>query len=183
MLAKVMARLAAALVALVLAVPAAVAADSAAIVTVTGAVAKPNRPAFDAFGDGFFNFHNITFSKAHAFTRPELEALGMQSVTLRYGNWPAAISFRGPRLRDVLAAAGAAGGSVTTTALDGYAAAFSAAALQGDEVLLAIEADGQPLAVGGRGPAWLVFPPGTVPGQAADTDSGLAWAVFHIKVE
>lgn len=166
-----------------LALPAAARADGAAIVTVTGAVAKPNRPAFDAFNDGFFKFHNISFDKAHAFSRPALEALGMHTLTTRYGNWPGQKTFRGPRLRDVLAAAGASGQTVFLQALDGYAASFPLAALQGDGVILALEADGQPLGIGGHGPAWLVFPPGAVAGQPTDKDEGLPWAIFHIKVE
>ena len=184
MFSKTLTRLALVLALAIPALPAMAGSGGAeAIVTVTGAVSQPNRPPFDAFRDGFFAFHNVTFAKAHAFTRPELKALGMHEVTLHYPNWPAAITFRGPRLRDVLAAAGASGTTITTQALDGYAAAQPFAALQGDDVLLAIEADGQPLAIGGRGPTWLVFPPGTIPGQSAATDAGLAWAVFHIKIE
>lgn len=176
----------AAFVALVMAlaaVPVGAQAEPAVIVTVTGNVAKPNRPAFDPFRDPFFKHHGITFDKAHAFTRPALQALGMHEIRIRYGNWPDSIRFRGPRLRDVLAAAGATGASLAAQALDGFAAAFPLSSVNGDEVILALEADGRALEIGGRGPAWLVYPPGAVAGQAIDKDDGLPWAVFHLKVE
>jgi hypothetical protein len=153
------------------------------VVTVTGAVTKPNRPAFDAFADGVFAHDGISFDKAHAFTRDALVRLGMKRTVLSYPNWSKPIAFRGPTLAAVLAAAGAAGKTVTVQALDGYFVDFPWEFAQRSDVILAVEADGLPLGLGGRGPAWLVFPPGVLPNQEAGTDSGLVWAAFHIKVE
>jgi hypothetical protein len=158
-------------------------ADDGAVVTVTGRVTKPNRAPFDAFADGFFAHYEISFDKAHAFSRRDLEHLGMRTIVLSYPNWPKPIAFRGPRLAAVLAAAGAAGDKVSVQALDGYSAEFSGSFIKNKRVILAIEADGRPLGVGGRGPAWLVFPRDAQTGKEADDDSGLVWAVFHIKVE
>ncbi len=93
------------------------------------------------------------------------------------------MTFRGPRLRDVLKASGAAGRRVTFQGLDGYESRFDVADLPGDQTILALEVDGKPLSIGGRGPLWLVFPAGTVAHQDPASDAGLAWAVFHIKVE
>jgi hypothetical protein len=159
-------------------------AEDGAIVTVTGRIDKPNRPAFDSFNDGFFAHFDISFEKGHAFSRRSLERLGMHSIALAYPHWPKAITFRGPRLSAVLAAAGAeTGGRLFVQALDGYAAEFPWAFAMDDRVILAIEADGRPLAVGGRGPAWLVFPPELQAETDKGTDAGLVWAVFHIKVQ
>lgn len=163
--------------------PAASRAEDAVAVTVTGAVGKPNRPPFDAFSDGFFDHYGITFDKAHAFSRRDLVRLGMRRIVLSYPNWSKPITFRGPRLAAVLAAAGATGAKLSVQALDGYLAEFPGTFAAKDQVILAVEADGHPLGIGGRGPAWLVFPPGTKAGQETDSDAGLVWAVFHIKVE
>ena len=51
------------------------------------------------------------------------------------------------------------------------------------DVILALEADGKPLSIGGMGPLWLVFPPGVVPGDDRSSDAGLAWSVFHITLK
>lgn len=157
-------------------------ADSTAV-TVTGLVGRVNRPPFDAFSDGFFAHYGITFDKAHAFTRQDLGRLGMRTIVLSYPNWQKPMTFRGPRLSDVLRAAGAAGEKVSVQGLDGYFAEFSRSFAEKDQVILAIEVDGHPLAIGGRGPAWLVFPPMLQSGEGKDDDSGLVWAVFHIKLE
>lgn len=160
----------------------AMAADGA-VVTVTGKVENPNRGAFDEKADGFFAYHNVSFEKARTFTFAELTALGMQEITLHYPNWPAAMAFRGPRLLDVLAAAGWSGDKVLVQALDGYAFELDRASIEAGNFILALEADGQPLALGGKGPAWLVFPLGSYPEQPSDSDAGLVWAVFHIAVQ
>jgi hypothetical protein len=158
-------------------------AEDGAIVTVTGVVGKPNRPPFDPFRDGFFDHYGISFDKAHAFTRRDLARLGMHSIVLTYPNWSKPITFRGPRLSDVLTSAGAKGNKLSVQALDGYESEFPWAFVKNDQVILAIEADGQSLGIGGRGPAWLVFPPGLQAKQQEDSDAGLVWAVFHIDVK
>ena len=168
---------------LLLVAPLGALAAEGAVITVTGAIDNPNRGAFDEKADGFFAYHNVTFEKARTFTFAELEALGLQDFSVQYPNWPAAIAFRGPRLLDVLAAAGWSGDKVLVQALDGYAFELDRASIEAGTFILALEADGQPLAIGGKGPAWLVFPLGSYPDQPADSDAGLVWAVFHIAVQ
>lgn len=152
------------------------------LVTVTGAIDRPNRDGRDDFADALFVVHDIAFDKARAFSRLDLAALGQHAATVTYDAWPRAVKVRGPRLADVLRAAGAATtGSVQVQALDGYSYTFPMEMVERTpDMILAIEADGRPLAIGGRGPAWLVFPPGLLPGQ--DKDDGLVWAVFHLRV-
>lgn len=151
------------------------------ILTVTGSVAEANRPPADPFEDVLFNVLQESFDSAHTFTRSELLALPQHTLTVGYPDWPRAVTVRGPRLLEVLAQAGAAGARVVVQAVDGYAPEFAMADLTQDFVL-ALEAQGKPLAVGGRGPLWLVFPPDSYAGHDSSTDAGLAWAVFHIKV-
>jgi hypothetical protein len=153
------------------------------VLTVTGAIDASNRGPLDDFSDGFLGHKNIKFDRAYEFTRSSLAVLGEHEVTIKRGNWPRAVKVRGPALKDVMAAVKAKGGTVVLEALDGYRSTFPIASLQSPSVLLAIEADGKPLSIGGLGPAWLVFPAGVVPGDDSKTDAGLAWSVFYIEVK
>lgn len=65
------------------------------VLTVTGAVGKPNRPAFDPFTDAFLKVRGVSFTGAHAFDRASLAALPQASITARIESWPAAVSARG----------------------------------------------------------------------------------------
>lgn len=159
------------------------AADAAPVLTISGAIGKTNRGAIDPFIDAFLAAHGAEFDLACQFSRADLAALGMKTVTVKRANWPAAVIARGPALRDVLKAVDATGRFVTLVALDGYSARFAMADLQADGVILAIEANGAPLAIGGRGPTWLIFDKGTVPGDEGTADDGLVWSAYYIKIE
>ncbi len=154
------------------------------LVTATGKLGKTNRSASDPFLDAFFGYHDVSFEKAYAFERAELAALGMQELTLSYPSWPKkSMTLRGPLLGAVLDRIEAQGQSVRVQALDGYAVELDIDTMRNGRFILAIEADGRPLSIGGRGPAWLAFPPGSYPGQPEDTDEKLVWSVFHIAIE
>lgn len=154
------------------------------LVTVAGAVENGNRGPVDPFADGFLAFHEIAFDQAVEFDLAALEALGMHETRAHYPNWPAMSTFEGPLLADVLAAAGATGTTLRAVALDGYASEIPLADLQKYPVLLALKRDGKYLGIGGRGPAWIVYPREDFAElQAAPDDAGLAWAVFVLVVE
>ena len=154
------------------------------LLTVAGAIENANRGPVDPFADGFFAFHEIAFERAVEFDLAALEALGMHQARARYPNWPGLSTFEGPLLADVLAAAGAGGSSLRAVALDGYASDIALADLEKYRVLLALKRDGRYLGIGGRGPAWIVYPREDHPElQAAPDDAGLAWAVFVLMVE
>lgn len=154
------------------------------LVTVAGAVENANRGPVDSFTDGFFAYHEIIFERAAEFDLAALEALGMHETRAHYPNWPGESTFEGPLLADVLAAAGAAGSTLRAVALDGYASDIPLADLETYPVLLALKRDGKYLGLGGRGPAWIVYPrEDHAELQAAPDDAGLAWAVFVILVE
>lgn len=160
-----------------------VALADGAVLTVYGKIANSNRGPVDPFTDIFLDIQGVAFEKAMTFTRAELEALGMEEMTVQYPNWPHAVTVKGPRLSAVLAAAGAEGDKVRVAAVDGYAYEFQKEVVDSGAFILALEADGQPLALGGRGPSWLVFPPGTVPFLDSKDDTGLVWAVMLIEVK
>ena len=89
----------------------------------------------------------------------------------------------GPRLTDVLDAAGCRGGALDTLALDGFRFRLSRVDVEARDWVLVTRADGRPLGVGERGPLWLVFnPPGHRP--ATEKEIGLGpWALFFIQCE
>ena len=158
-------------------------ADDFVVLTVSGEVSNPNRGPVDSFDDGILMALEERFEKARTFAYGDLLALPQDDLVLKYPNWPREIRFRGPRLADILDVAGATGDMVMVQALDGYAPSFERSKLEKAQVILALNADGRPIPLGGRGPLWLVFPKGALAdGDAVEDDTGLVWAVFHIKV-
>lgn len=158
------------------------AADTAepVVLTVIGDVAKPNRGPMDEFADALFSANSVEFDKAHAFTRAELAALPQKAVIANAEDWPAPVKLSGPSLADVMAAAGAAGANISFTALDGYEIEFDPGEMAAHDWVLAIDADGKPLSIGGRGPAWLVYD--TAEGKAnADQEAHWIYSIFAIE--
>jgi hypothetical protein len=153
------------------------------VLTVAGAVGATNRGAFDDFEDAFFKHHERKFDKAAAFDLAMLEGLGMQAVTVAYDKWPRPAHFEGPWLRDVLAAAGAAGRDITVLALDGYAAEISAADLAAYDWIVAVKRDGRYLDIGQRGPLWIVYARRDGQAIAAEDEARWPWAAFLIEVK
>ena len=153
------------------------------MVTVSGNISASNRPAFDGFADGFFKFHDKTFKSAFAFDRAMLAGLKQMSALARAVKWKASVRFTGPLLRDVLAKAGALDRTITVFALDGYAVKFTPKELAQHPWVLAIEADGKPLGIGGRGPAWLVH--ATTKGTPAteSQEAKWVWSIFYMEAE
>jgi len=177
-------RLVPAILALCLAavVPTASSAAEPAIVTLIGKVGTTNRGPFDPFHDALLKFRVKQFQKAFAFTREMLAKLPQVSVTARAEEWPAAVKATGPRLADVLKAAGvAADAKIAAGALDGYTIEFTQADRQAHDWIVAIEADGQPLPIGGRGPAWLIHDTAGATVKP-DVEAPWVWSLYVIEV-
>lgn len=152
------------------------------VLTIAGEIGTANRGASVPAVDAFFTYHEISFQTAAEFDRAMLEALGIHEIELSYKDWPEAYRFAGPRLADVLAAAGAEGRPVTVTALDGYAEEISTEELAAHDWIVALDVNGRPLGVGQTGPLWIVY---AVPGQEASEKDELRWpwSVFFIEVK
>jgi hypothetical protein len=153
------------------------------LVTVTGAIALTNRVPFDPFRDSFLKFHNKSFDKAFGFDWAALARLPQHTITAQAEGWPRAVAMSGPRLTDVLEKAGAAGRPVTLLALDGYAVELSLQDLAARDWILAIAADGEPLALGGREPAWLASDTAGRAPATPEEEAKWAWSVFLIEVK
>jgi hypothetical protein len=166
---------------LALALPAA--AASPVMVTVTGAVENANRGAMDPDRDKLFLFTGNEFEQAHAFTLEALQALPQTTAPADFPMGGPVSEFTGPSFEALLEAAGATGETVTVQALDGYAVEVPRSELVGNGGILAIAIDGEPLGIGGFGPAMVVYPRAERPDLAEMNDDTWVWQVFHVKVE
>ena len=153
------------------------------VLTIAGDIAKTNRGATDDFAEAFFRYHDITFARAFEFTRRDLERLGAHELTAKYPGKDLTVRAEGPRLSAVLDAVRARGTTATIMAFDGYATEIPLAELRKYPVVLALNRDGRDLGIGGRGPAWVVYPTSGYPELAARDDARWVWSAFFIRVE
>ena len=160
-----------------------------ALLTITGAIARPNRGPFDPVVDQMMGKQKLAFSKAFAFDFASLAALPAQTIkpTLEYDNKPHVL--RGPLLADVLGAASAQLGPDTKLvlrAVDGYAVTLPLAQARRDRFIVATHLDGAAMALGGLGPLWAAYDADRVPEMAArpvaERFGACPWALYHIEV-
>ncbi|WP_093554137.1 molybdopterin-dependent oxidoreductase [Pseudoduganella namucuonensis] len=165
------------------------AARGPALLTVTGAIAKPNRGPFDPVSDQMMHKQKLGFDKAHAFDFAMLTALPARQIkpTLEYDGKPHTL--RGPLLLDVLKAAGATppdGGKIVLRAVDGYAASITVAQARAQRYIVATHMDGAAMALGGLGPLWAIYEADKVPEMAKkpvqERFGSCPWALYHIEV-
>ncbi len=164
--------------------PAPVAAGDAVILTIAGDIEKSNRGAFDPFADGFLGYHDKAFKTAFEVTAKDLAGLPQVTITAfgEADTWKGPVRLTGPRLKDVLALAGAVGKPVTVFALDGYGAEFDVKSLNAHDWVLAHSLNGRRLSLGGRGPFWLAYETGDTP-ATTDEEAKWVWSVFYIEVQ
>ncbi len=159
------------------------------LLTVTGAIAKTNRGAFDPTRDILMGKHKLQFQRAWTVDFATLTAMPALTLrpTLEYDG--KAHSLKGPLLSEVLASAGATGADETKVvlrAIDGYAAIVTMAQLRKEKLIVATHLDGAPMALGALGPLWAVLDADRVPERAAmplaSRFGGCPWALYHIDV-
>jgi hypothetical protein len=160
------------------------------LLTVTGAIAKPNRGSFDRVTDQMMHRQRLTFDKAFAFDFAALLALPAITIkpTLEYDGRPHTLS--GPLLVDVLKAAGALTGensNLILRAVDGYATAVALARAKAQRYIVATHLDGAPMALGGLGPLWAIYDADRVSEMAnrpvGERFTTCPWALYHIEVQ
>lgn len=112
----------------------------AVILTIEGAISETNTPTGAAF--------DLTMLQA-------LPTAGFETSTI----WTVGKSrFDGVPLKTLLDAVGAAGGTVTATALNNYTVQFPMDAIEDDFPIVAYHIDGKPFSRRDKGPLWIVFP-------------------------
>ena len=181
--------LAAAAPAIPLARAATLPADGPTLLTLSGALTRPNRGALDPALDQLMGKHGLAFDQARSFTFADLAALPAIEIrpTLEYDARVHAL--RGPLLATVLEHAGAATGKATTLALrafDGYTVELGAADLRRLSPIIATHLDGAPLPLGGLGPLWAVHDADRIPQLAArplaERFAQCPWGLYSVHV-
>lgn len=164
-----------------LAVP--VLAQSPVLVTVTGAIENANREAMDPDWDKLFFFNNAEFELAHELTFEDLRSLPQTTVRADFPKGGEEMTFTGPSFEALFEEVGAAGDIAIITAIDGYAVEVPRQELVEKGAVLAIARDGEPLALGGVGPAMVAYPRAERAELAEMTDDGWIWQIYHIRLE
>lgn len=159
------------------------------LLTLTGALGKQNRAGFDPAFDQMLGKHKAQFSSAYGFDYAMLAALPAVTIqpTLEYDGKPHTL--RGPRLSEILKAAGVSGSQlrILIQAIDGYAVAVPLEQVRQYDFIIALERDGTPLPLGGLGPLWAVYDADRIP-ELADKPlkerfALCPWGVYHIGVQ
>lgn len=163
--------------------------DGPAVLTVSGRIGKPNRGRTDQALDQLMHKHGIAFEQARTFTHAELSALPATTIrpTLEYDGQRHTL--RGPALRQILAAAGAATAAqqrLVLRALDGYAVELTLAETDKLGLIVATHMDSRALALGGLGPLWAICDADRLPGLAAkplnERFAQCPWGVYSIHL-
>jgi hypothetical protein len=135
------------------------------ILTVAGAIATTN-------GDGVLALDAALFDALpqHSFTTGTIWTEG-------------SATYSGVLLRDLLAAAGVTGGTLTLIALNDYQISMPVEDAAADGPLLANRVDGQPMSVRDKGPVWLIYPYDDVAGYRSEqTYARSIWQLSRIEV-
>ncbi|WP_255590777.1 MULTISPECIES: molybdopterin-dependent oxidoreductase [unclassified Acidovorax] len=92
------------------------------------------------------------------FDMAMLEKLPQHSFSTQTPWYPSAVSFTGPLLRDVLAAVGAKGTSITAVALNDYKTEIPVDDATRHDVIIARLMNNRPMRVREKGPLFIVYP-------------------------
>lgn len=164
--------------------------QSPGLLTVSGAIDRPNRGPLDAALDQMMVKHGVAFERAYVFDAAALKRLPTVKVqpTLEYDAKRHALT--GPLLSTVLEAVGVGStGAMTLTlrAVDGYAVTLSLAEVRAYRMIVATSIDDHALALGGLGPQWAVLDADRVaPFDAKPLKERFAlcpWGLYHIDVK
>lgn len=130
------------------------------LLTITGAVGRPNRGPLDPVADQMMHKHGLRFEKAFALDAAALQALPSESIepTLEYDGRRHRLD--GPLLIAVLDLAGVAHDNAVELdlrAVDGYTVTVTLADVRAYRMIVALRLDGKSMALGGLGPQWAVY--------------------------
>ena len=165
------------------------AARGPALLTVTGAIGRPNRARYDPALDQMMHKQNVSFERGFTFdftTLMNLPAFNFKP-TLEYDGKPHVL--RGPLLLDVLGFAGARppdSAKLVLRAVDGFAVSLGVEQARRQRYMVATHLDGKPMPLGGLGPLWAVIDADRVASLAArplaERFGQCPWALYHIEV-
>lgn len=159
------------------------------LLTVTGAVGRPNRGPFDPALDQMMHKQKLSFERAFTFDYTTLINLPAFNIkpTVEYDGKVHVL--RGPLLMDVVAFAGvrpADSARLVLRAVDGYAVTIGVEKARRQRFMVATMLDGKPMPLGGLGPLWAVVDADRIADLAAqalaDRYADCPWALYHIEV-
>lgn len=153
------------------------------VLTVSGDLPGSNAPAAKPDDVNFAGYLDLEYDKAMAFDDLMLARLSQHQITANLLDTGRDITYSGPLLSDVLRASGAEGKAALPMALDGYQAEIPWNSIAAHQPILATHADGKPLAIGGLGPAMVVFPVVEDAELYKSFDAMQVFATFYIEVE
>lgn len=118
------------------------------------------------------------------FDMKMLEKLPQRSFTTQTPWYPQPVSFTGPLLRDVLAAAGAKGSKITAVALNDYKTEIPFDDVTRHEVIVARLMNERPMPVREKGPLFIMFPFDTKAELRSETYyNRAAWQLSTLRVQ
>jgi hypothetical protein len=153
------------------------------ILTVAGDLPATNAPAAHADDLSVNGALGVEYEKAMAFDDLMLGELGRHDIDANLHKTNKVVTYSGPRLSDVLRAAGAEGKLAMPMALDGYQVQIAWDMIDKYQPILATHADGHPLSIGGFGPTMIVFPIVADRELYASFDSMQVFATHLIEVQ
>ncbi|MBJ3783172.1 molybdopterin-dependent oxidoreductase [Devosia sediminis] len=140
--------------------------QGAVILTVTGAIARTNGP------DGA------------QFDRQMLLDLGETQISTTTPWTDGIQEFSGVLARDVLKHVGAEGDTVLATALNDYTVRVPMADFLNNDVLLAMEMNGEEMQISDKGPIWIIYPRDDVPAlQNTLLHERWVWQLRELQVQ
>jgi hypothetical protein len=164
-------------------------AASPALLTISGAIKRHNRGAFNPPLDQLFGKQRVTFPAAYAHSFQSLAGLPAVTIrpTLEYDGQAHTLS--GPLLIDVLQGVGVPNAGATNImlrAIDGYAVMVPLDTVRAYRFIVATHLDGKPMPLGGLGPLWAVYDADRIPDLAGkplkERFVMCPWALYHIQV-
>lgn len=170
----------------------AAASASPVLLTVSGDIGRANRGPMNPAIDQMMHKHGLQFERAWAFDALALRKLPAHSIrpTLEYDGKKHTLV--GPYVSDVVAVAAAgikdgADVQLGLRAVDGYVAKVSLAQARQWDMLVALEIDGQPMALGGLGPQWAVYEADRLAEfkdkPLAERFAACPWGLYSIEVK
>ena len=160
------------------------------LLTVAGAVARPNRGPLDPLRDQLMVKHGAAFDRAWVADAEMLARLPAVTIapTLEYDARPHRLS--GPLLTTVLEQAGVAADApvkLLLRGIDGYTATRTLAEVRADGLVIATSFDGVPMSLGGLGPLWAIHDADRLPAlrdkPLKERFAGCPWALYFIDVQ
>lgn len=122
--------------------------------------------------------------RSFRFDMRALEALPQRTYRVTTPWYLRPVTFQGPLLRDVLAAAGAGSGTrIEAVAVNDYAATIPFEHAQAYDMIIALRMDGKPMSPRDKGPLFVVYPYDRLPPEVREQSFGLSvWQLDGLRV-